>query len=70
MSLGAGNIICKHCNEKKKAGDFYRDSQLPEGKKRICAECYVDWLIKIDVEQKIIEYIAKCNGVELQQKLF
>ena len=70
MGLGGGKITCKHCGEKKRPGGFYRDSQLPEVEKWICAECYVDWLIEIGAEQKIIEYIAECNGIELQQKLF
>ena len=70
MGLGGGKITCKHCGEEKLADDFYRDRQLPKGKRWICAECYVDWLIEIGAEQKIINYIAECNGIELQQKLF
>ena len=70
MSLGSGKITCKHCGEKKLADDFYRDRKLTEGKRWICAECYVEWLIEIGAEQNIIEYVAECNGIELQQKLF
>ena len=69
MSLGSGKITCKHCDKKKRPGDFYRDRQLPKGKRWICAECYVDWLIEIGAEQNVIEYIAECNGIRLQQKL-